>query len=202
MQKLTNDCSLLVLVTVGLAISVIAAPAFAGTVYHWTTDDGTAAYTDDAKRIPAKYKKQATKLKLGKLKNYERFTESKLKFAQPYEKRVDARLDALRGAGAMPAVSAAPPSADGRVRYAVGLSDSDSDLLSFPVDRTSGDRTSAEPIITSEHRVRMRNSIATQDVTVTKQGDRVVSVRVSAPNQSKINQRVDDATASALPIRR
>ncbi len=192
MRKLMNDHVLLVLVTVGLAVPAIAAPSLAGTVYHWTTEDGTAAYTDDPKRIPAKYKKGAAKLKLGKLKNYERYTESQVKFTTPYEKRVDERLARLRGAEP-PAVSAAPPGHEGLVRYGVGLTDKDNDQLSFPIDDTIG-----EPIRTSEHRIRMRDSIATRDVQVTKQGDKVVSVRISEARQRKVNERLSDETAEAI----
>ena len=34
----------------------LATPAAAGTVYRWTTEAGTVAYTDDAKRVPARYR--------------------------------------------------------------------------------------------------------------------------------------------------
>jgi hypothetical protein len=190
MRKLINDHAALVLVTVGLAVAAVAAPTLAGTVYSWTTEDGTSAYTDDPKRIPAKYKKQVDKRQLGKLKNYPRFTESQVKHEKEYEDRVDERLGALREGP--PSVSAGPPGAEG-VRYGVGISRSDNDQLSFPVGGGSD-----EPIVTSEHRIRRRNSIATQDVYVTKQGDKVLSVRLGAANQRKINERLDDETMSAI----
>jgi hypothetical protein len=184
MRKLMNDHAVLVLVTVGLAVAAVAAPTLAGTVYSWTTEDGTAAYTDDPKRIPAKYKKQVEKRQLGKLKNYKRFTESQVKQDTPYEQRVNDRLGALREGP--PAVSAAPPGREGGVRYGVGIGAPDNDQISFPVGEASD-----EPFVTSEHRIRTRNSIATQDVQVTKQGDKVISVRISAPNQRSVSERVE-----------
>ena len=45
-----------VAVIVGLGV---AGSASAGTVYSWQTEDGTSAYTDDRKRIPARYRSQA-----------------------------------------------------------------------------------------------------------------------------------------------
>jgi hypothetical protein len=184
MQKLMNDHAVLVLVTVGLAVALVAAPSLAGTVYSWTTEDGTAAYTDDPKRIPAKYKDQIERRQLGKLKNYRQYTESQVKFETSYEKRVGARLDSLRGEA--PSVSAGPPGQPVGVRYGVGIGAPDNDQISFPVDDGSG-----EPFVTSEHRIRTRHSIATQDVQVTKQGDKVISVRISAPNQRSVSERVD-----------
>ena len=42
--------------------------------FVWTSDSGTVSFTDDEKRIPERYKKQARQLVLGDLKDYERFT--------------------------------------------------------------------------------------------------------------------------------
>lgn len=181
MRKLMKDHALLAGVTVGLAIAGVAAPSLAGTVYSWTTEDGTSAFTDDPKRIPAKYKNKAERRQLGKLKNYKQYTESKIKHETPYEKRVAERLEGLR-APEPPAVSAGPPGRDDRVRYGLGIGAPDNDQVSFPVGQSD------EPFVTSEHRIRTRESIATQDVQVTKQGDKVISVRISAPNQRKISE--------------
>ena len=189
MRKLMKDHALLVLVTVGLAVVAVAVPSFAGTVYSWTTEDGTSAFTDDPKRIPAKYKNKAERRQLGKLKNYKQYSESKIKQEAPYEQRVNQRLSALR-TPQPPAVSAGPPGQAGGVRYGVGIGSNDNDQLSFPVGGASD-----EPLVTSDHHIRTRDSIATRSVTVTKQGDKIVSIRMSAPGQRKISQRVPDAEA-------
>ncbi len=93
----------------------------------------------------------------------------------------------------LPTVSAPPRGHEGLVRYGVGLTDKDNDQLSFPIDGTIG-----EPIRTSEHRIRMRDSIATRDVQITKQGDKVISVRISEARQRKVNERLSDETAEAI----
>ena len=185
MLKRMLDRVLLVFVT-GVTLAAVAAPSFAGTVYSWTTEDGTMSFTDDPKRIPAKYKSAATQRQLGKLASYARLTESDVKYAAPYEKRVADRLEALR-AEELPAVSAAPPGVAGAgLRYGVGIGATDNDQISFPVEGAD-----AEPLVTTTHRIRMRDSIATQDVQVTKQGDEVISVRIGERNQRPITERVD-----------
>lgn len=185
MRKRMNDHALLVLVTVGLAVMAAAGPTLAATVYTWTTEDGTKAFTDDPKRIPAKYKDQVERRQLGKLKNYPRYTESKVKHESTYEKRVAERLERLR-TPAPPAVSAPPPGVEGGARYAVGLSEPTQDQVSVPVGGLG-----EEPFETTEHRIRTRESIATQDLQITRQGDKVISVRISAPNQRGIEEDVD-----------
>lgn len=47
----------------------------AGVIVHvWTTDEGTLAFTDDPKRIPARYAEQARAFELQPLDDYARFT--------------------------------------------------------------------------------------------------------------------------------
>lgn len=184
MLKRMKYPAFLVLVT-GITVVGAAAPSFAGTVYSWTTEDGTMSFTDDAKRIPAKYKAVAKQRQIGALKSYPRLTESDVKYAAPYHKRVADRLDALRAEP--PAVSAAPPGmGDGRMRYDVGIGDAANDQLSLPVG-VGG--LSEEPVTTSNHRIRMRDSIATQDVQITKQGDKILSVNISPRNQRGVTER-------------
>ena len=170
---------ILVLTLVGFVSAAFAAPAVAGTAYQWTTDEGTVAFTDDPKRIPAKYKDAAVKRDLGKLKNYPRFTVSKTSGEAPYGERVDARLEALR-ASDLPAVSARPPTGGVRLDLAIG----GEDQLAIPL-AAEGD----QPVVISSHRVRMRDSIATQDVRIARQGEKILSVTVSKRNEGPISER-------------
>jgi hypothetical protein len=57
-----------------LVVLGLSGPSFAGTVFTWETDDGTISFTDDAKRIPARYKLSATKKEMSPLKTYPRYT--------------------------------------------------------------------------------------------------------------------------------
>lgn len=191
MLKLMKDHSITMVATIVIAIAAVASPSMAGTVWSWTTEDGTAAYTNDPKRIPAKYKDSAEKRTVGKLKNYPRLSESGVKYEKPYVERVNSRLERLREGP--PAVSAGPAVA-GRhpLSFDVALK-GDGDQISIPIDDAS-----AEPIVTEDFSVRMRDSIASRNVRITRQGDRVLSVRVARKNQRKINERLDDVAADAL----
>ena len=111
MRIFIRQNQILVLTLVGFVSAAVAAPAAAGIAYQWTTGEGTVAFTDDPKRIPAKYKDAAVKRDLGKLKSYPRFTVSKTTSEASYAERIDARLEELRR-GKLPAVSAGPPRTD------------------------------------------------------------------------------------------
>ena len=79
----------------------LAAPANAGTVYSWITANGTFAFTDDAKRIPANHRDDAQRRTMGKLNRYDRFTPVAEARTEPYADRIVARRDALRDVGAV-----------------------------------------------------------------------------------------------------
>ena len=81
---------------VALALSLVALPAVAGSMYTWETEDGTSAFTDDPKRIPAMYKDKAVKKTMGKLKDYSRLTPAEPPSGPSYEERIQARLAELR----------------------------------------------------------------------------------------------------------
>jgi hypothetical protein len=185
----------LALGAVAVAVALVASPALAVSVYTWTTDEGTLAFTDDAKRIPAKYKDAAQSRTIGSLKTYPRLTESQIKYPKGYAERMQARLAATR-APAPPAVSAAPPELAAQpVTIDVSTSGRIGDQVSIPV----GDGW--EPIVTTSHRVRMRDSIATRHVQVTTQGDRVLAVRVDDRNErSTRDDRLDPNVEAALPV--
>lgn len=170
----------------GLAVVAFATPSLAGTVYKWTTENGTASFTDDPKRIPARYKQAAEQRPMGKLRNYSRLTVSAPTTEKSHGERIEARLDSLRRAQATPAVSAAPPGLYGTEALNVAIGNGDQ--LTLPLAGAAG--VSAEPLTTEEHRVRFRNTIATQNVRVTRRGDQIVAVTVSPRNQRPITEKV------------
>ena len=189
MLKQMNGRAGFVLATVVLVIVAVASPVTAATVYYWTTEDGTAAYTNDAKRIPAKYKKSAKRKTVGKLENYPRLSRSDVKLEDAYAKRVHARLHQLRDRKA----AEAPGQAAGKASVRVDIAQGGGDRVSIPVDAAG-----QEPIFSQEYSVRTRGSIATRNVQVTQQGDQVLAVRLGEKNQRKINERLDAAATAAL----
>ena len=96
MRAFSLDHGLITAALTGLAVVAFAAPSLAGTVYKWTTESGTTSFTDDPKRIPARYKESAERRQTGSLRNYSRFTVAESTAKKPYAERVDSRIAALR----------------------------------------------------------------------------------------------------------
>jgi hypothetical protein len=184
MRSFSLDHGLLTAALTGLAVVAFATPSVAGTVYKWTTESGTTAFTDDAKRIPARYAKSAERQQTGTLSNYSRFTVAEQTTKKPYAERVESRIESLRQAHAQAPAESGPAAGALRGGAALNVGIGGQDQLLLPL---GGD--DSEPLTIEEHRVRLRNSIATQDVRVTRRGDQVQSVTVSTPNQRSITER-------------
>jgi len=175
-------------VVAGFVIGV-SAEVFAGTVYTWTTDDGTVSYTDDEKRVPARYKDRAEVQVMEGLDRYHRFT--------PVEAGATSVAEA-RGAGATPSVSAGPPGLEadagtasqrGGISVITGGTRYGRGGVILPVDAAPGD----EPVVIESRRVKRDDSMATSHETVVRQGDRVISVRRNEPSHR-------DGTSSVPPL--
>ena len=193
MLKQMNGRAGFVLATVALVIVAVASPVTAATVYYWTTEDGTSAYTNDAKRIPAKYKESAKRRTVGKLENYPRLTRSDVKVEDAYAKRVHARLQNLRDRRPADVQAEAAGKAPIRIDIDQAGGQGGRDQVSIPVDAHG-----QEPIFSQAFSVRTRDSIATRTVQITQQGDKIVAVRLAEKNQRKINERMDAAATAAL----
>jgi hypothetical protein len=167
----------LIVVAAILLIAALAAPAMAGTLYKWTAEDGSVAFTDDPKRVPERYRSQVETRTASGLDDYERFTPGDPVRQGEYQKRLEARLERLRrfnapGTVGMPLAPAVQPS--------IMIQTDERTALTIP----NGAQGEA-PIIVEEMRVRDPHSIATRHVTVVRQGDRVLSViKPSNPAQS------------------
>jgi hypothetical protein len=162
----------------GAALAV--EPAAAGaTMYHWRTESGTYAYTDDEKAIPERYRAQVESRKIGSLEDYERYT---------------------------PAVSSGPPSqGEAALRAAAGESAAESRRLEYlralnaPRDErrnqdlgvqtltipTGGGNSPAievqtragdEPVVIETIRTWPKGSIVTRSDLVVRQGDRIITI--------------------------
>jgi hypothetical protein len=160
---------LMMLEVVGSLLAVAMATSAAGeTVYRWTAADGSVAFTDDAKRIPAQYREQAQRTRTGDLASYGRYTPSRAG-AQPREAQLE-RLERLR------AINAGSEAPAPRARAASGTQTifqlDNRSSIAIPNDQLVGD----EPVVVEQRRVRDRNNISTTHVTVVRQGDRILSV--------------------------
>jgi len=161
----------------------LAGPAFAGNVYSWVTEDGTFAFTDDPKRIPAMHRDGATTRPMGDLKRYERLTVDRT--GKAYTDRLWERQAALRerAANQAPAVSAGPIAmGDGAgLRYSIPFTGGGSPgghrgaQMQLPLGAL-GDPNSDEPITVESVRMKPTGNDATRHWTFVRQGDRVLSV--------------------------
>ncbi|MFO0687530.1 MAG: DUF4124 domain-containing protein [Myxococcota bacterium] len=161
----------------------LAGPAFAGNVYSWVTEDGTYAFTDDPKRIPAKHKAEAKARPMGDLERYGRYTVDRTD--KSYSDRLRQRQSDLRqqaitgspqvivsgqGAGQGPGMVYNMPVNVGRSgggQRGVGLQ--------MPLGG-AGLGAGDEPVTVESVRVKPVDGEASRHMTIVKQGDRVISV--------------------------
>jgi hypothetical protein len=160
----------MLLEVVGSLLAVAVATSAAGeTVYRWNAADGSVAFTDDAKRIPAQYREQAQKTRTGDLASYGRYTPARAG-AYPREAQLAERLERLRAINATAEAPAAPVRASAGTQTILQLNNRSS--IAIPNEQMIGD----EPVVVEQRRVRDRNNISTTHVTVVRQGDRILSV--------------------------
>jgi len=185
------------------AVVLATAPAGAGTLYRWQTENGTLAFADDPKRIPERYREGAEQIQTEGLDGYGRYTPTDGAAQREQAEQLSERLDGLRersGVGEEPAgvvVIEEPPARhplegvalqstreevgrrlvnteDGpRWRRTTRLQTVDQPV---PVLGMTPDPDSDEPVIVERVRARSRDSLVTRHITVVRQGDRVLSV--------------------------
>jgi len=175
-------------------VAGLAGPAFAGNVYSWVTDEGTYAFTDDSKRIPAKHRAEARKRPMGKLTRYERFTEVSSDSKAPYTERIrQRRLDFRKMAATAPqgAVVGGTQSQASGIVYSIPVSGGSGRRgggrgasIQVPVGGVAS--ADPEPTTIESIRVKPRHSLASRHWTVVKQGDRLVTVIKGELNQQPL----------------
>ncbi|MCP5041142.1 MAG: hypothetical protein GY944_08925 [bacterium] len=176
---------------------VLGASASAGTLYSWKTEDGTFAYTNEQKRIPARYKGEAKTTNLGKMEAYERFTPGPKVDDKDYTDRIVERLDTLRGGEARVVVAAADTAKTGPyVRLGVdGRSRTEIDI---PVGAMMDDQ---EPIVVEKIRMRPTNGRSTtRHFKVVRQGDQILAVIKDSINDHGPSGDHDESDYDADPF--
>jgi Domain of unknown function (DUF4124) len=149
---------------------LLAGAAFAGSVYRWTGDDGSVAFSDDAKRIPSQYRASAKIVRTGDLGSYGRYTPAETRAAsQERSLQLRERIERLRELNETPAYA---PAATRIRETSTILHLNNRSSITIPNDRSGND----EPVVVEQRRVRDRNNISTTHVTVVRQGDEILSV--------------------------
>jgi len=185
------------------AMVLASAPAGAGTLYRWQTENGTLAFADDPKRIPERYRESAEEIQTESLDGYGRYTPTDGPAQREQAGQLSERLDGLRersGIGEEPAGAvvieepAAQHPLDGialqsqqrtQGRRLVNTPNGPKWVRTtrvqtvdapIPVLGVGADSESEEPVIVERVRARARDSLVTRHITVVRQGDRVLSV--------------------------
>jgi hypothetical protein len=158
--------------TVGLLVATLAVPAAAGSFYKYETADGGIAFTDDAKRIPARYRDDAEAIERDGFGDFDRYTHVGAPSEADHAGRTEARVGHLRDFNARtlsPDAVGAPAPTPTR-GLTVRSSDDGQDVEAFM--NPTGD----EPVIVETVRSRPDGSPVTRHITIVRQGDRVLSV--------------------------
>ncbi len=168
----------------GIAVAValvLASPSVAGELYSWRTDDGSLAFTDDARKIPPRYRERARTQAAARLSGYERYTAKDPEATARYHADLATRLEGLRQLNASldrRVETEAVPDADVSLR--LGNSD-----IAVPTGNVPGD-----PVVVETVRVRSSGQMATRHDTVVSQGGRtllVVKGRQHAENNAALS---------------
>jgi hypothetical protein len=155
-----------------LAVVAYGVPASAQMLYRWTTEDGSVAFTDDAKRVPERYRAAAQKVQTRGLSSYARYSPAKTETG--YAEQLNARVEKLRAlnreldqreAYQTAVVRAAQQAPEALVRVGRDLQ-----------VRVPSNVAEAGPVVVEDVRVLRDGSIFTVHDTVVRQGSRVLMV--------------------------
>ena len=175
-----------------LAVMLLAAPAFAGSLYSWRSEDGVYSYTDDLNAVPERYQDSAAASESKSLEDYDRFTVQVGKPGPGHEERLRERLHALREASEK--VAAAVPSRDAAAQQGGAVVSLGSAGPGQPrVELSAADPNTHEPIVIEPLITRRPGDSHTRRSTVIRQGDRtLVIVKGNLHQRSPTNDVIDE----------
>jgi len=170
---------------------LILAPATAGAdVYAWRTDDGVFAYTDDPKKIPARYADEAVAVRDTELAAYPRLTQEDSAAAREVTERMQQRLEYLRRVNGLDTRTArpSPTTVRSNERTTVSVATGNDRLPILDVSTASGD----EPIVVEPILSRSSDESVTRRTTLVKQGDRTLAVVKGRSHHYNVNEDIYD----------
>jgi hypothetical protein len=166
-------------------LGFVAVPAQADQMYVWTTEDGVYSYSDDLKKVPARYKEQVTVMSRKSLDDYKRYTPKDADATVQYERRLTARLDRLRAANSPEPAVAAPVATHAPSQFSIATGRRGSPRVSLPTN-------SNEPMIIERVNTRRMGDMVTSRATVVTQGDRTIAIVKGSRNHRNPNKGVVD----------
>jgi len=160
---------------------LLAVPALAGEIYTWRTEDGTTAFTDDAKAIPARYRAQVKTREAEGIEQYNRYTGPKPGAQSDYAERLAARLEHLRALNDHLYAPAAPTRPVAQPSVALNTQD-------LTID-TPTDGAAAEPTLIQKFRTQYPGEEGTRHDTAISRGGKVLTVVKGERHVGGIDQR-------------
>lgn len=184
-------------VAAGLVLG-FAAPALAQGLWRFQASNGVWAYVDDEKKIPEAYKSAAEQVGDMNLADYAKYTPADAAAQQAYGEALAKRVELLRAINEEQAagrrVRVFTPSgalregARGDVKTVVRTSEEFGTSLETQIG-TGG--AGDEPVITEQVRLRDPDRMVTRTNTITRQGDRVISIQRPLPAQNPLPDLYD-----------
>lgn len=178
----------------GLALA-LAAPAGAGEIYAWRTDDGGYAFADDLRRVPERYRERVEVRQGASVREHERFTPTDDAAMDRYAAGLERRLQDLRRTNArleeqLEARRLARMQRNGGVT--VRFSSDGEPILDVPADPADG-----RPVVIEDVLAKPEGGIMTRNNTVIRRGDQVIAVQredhgLQNPNEIRNEGDLDD----------
>ncbi len=154
----------------GLGLGLETASA-SGPIYRWESDDGVLAFTDDARRVPARYRAEAATIRRRPLKQHARFTPTDPEAALRYAERLADRLERLRALNArFDEREERVPGGPASRRFTLSTGNRTHTTLDLPVEEEAG------PIVVESRRIADPDTGVTRLLTVVRQGDRILTI--------------------------
>jgi hypothetical protein len=145
---------------------VFATPAVAGEIFSWQTENGEVAFTDNPKKIPARYRSQAQKRTSERIEDYAQFSSGQPEETNRYAEKLAERVDYLRWFNSDREAQAEQPNTVAGVA-SINVRGID---LRLPASESDG------PIIVQDVRVMGDGQIATRHDAVVRQGGRTLAI--------------------------
>jgi hypothetical protein len=154
---------LVAIIGIGL---VFATPAVAGEIFSWKTENGEVAFTDNPKKIPARYRSQVQTRASERIEDYAKFSSGQPEATNRYAEQLASRLDYLRWLNSDREVADVAPDALNGVA-SINVHGIDLRLPGADVDA---------PIIVENLRVLGDGQITTRHDAVVRQGGRTLAI--------------------------
>jgi len=156
----------------------LSAAAAGGPIYHYVTDDGTYAFTDDRKKVPARYLSGVQVRPRSPLASYARFTPAETPELRP--------VAPAPTPTAAEAVASAFQAAPGAAAITLRTGGAQSALIDITP------RPDEPPVTIEKRRFKADGTDVTRTYTVVRQGDRLLTVIKPQPHQTNVSDFEDE----------